>query len=302
MKVLYPIFTNIKSFYKNKKTLFCSSENTKKIIFNYGVTSLPHVEKRAKGGEDSHCASSEILSVADGVGGWNEVGVDPSLYSNNLCSNIIKFFEESSHSLSIKEIFVKSCKHIEHRGSSTCTIASIKNKDDKVYIEALNLGDSGYLILRPELKDQNIDFSIIHKSEEQTHSFNFPFQVGEGGDNPELAEVKLHQINLNDVIILATDGLWDNLSNEQIILILKKYYDIQKEEAAKNNIEIKDPLTIQPKRASEVLTYTAEYVSLDQNYVSPFATRSKGLYRGGKHDDITVIVAQVIADQTTIKF
>lgn len=301
MKVLYPVFFNIKSFYKTNKTLFCT-ENTNKLFFNYGVTSLPHVDKRAKGGEDSHCASSEVLSVADGVGGWNEVGVDPSLYSKNLCSNIIKFFNESSDSLSLKEIFVKACKNVKHRGSSTCTIASFKHKDQKVYIEALNLGDSGYLILRPEVKEDKINFSIIHKSEEQTHGFNFPYQVGEGGDNPESAEVKLHEIKVNDIIVLASDGLWDNLSNEQIILILQKYYDIQKEENKKNNIEIKDSLAIQPKRASEVLTYTAEYVSLDPQYQSPFSVRSKGLFAGGKHDDITVIVAQVSANQANIKF
>ncbi len=303
MKVLYPIFTkNIKSLYNTKKTLFCNSENIKKFIFNFGVTTLPHIEKRDKGGEDSHCASSQILSVADGVGRWNETGVDSSLYSKNLCSNIIKLYNESSDTLSLKEIFVKSCSNIEHRGSSTCTIASLKNKDDKIYIEAVNLGDSGYFILRPEINDESIKFNIIYKSELQEHSFDNPYHVGEEGDDPELADVNIHEIKINDIIILATDGLWDNIYDDQITDILETYCQIQKEEAKKNNIEIKDALIIQPKGASEVLTYCAEYASLDEEYESPFELRSNGSYNGGKHNDITIVVAQVVADQSAINF
>ena len=298
MKLLYPSFSFFKkSFYSNNKTLFCSVEN-KTLAFNYGVTSLPHMEKRAKGGEDSHCTSSEVISVADGVGGWNEVGVDPSLYSNNLCSNIIKYYTELSETYSLKQIFAKSCKDVKHRGSSTCTIATFNYKNSKPQLEALNLGDSGYLILRPIVKEDKIDFSIIFKSEEQTHGFNFPYQVGEGGDDPNSADVKLHDIQQMDIVILATDGLWDNLNNDQILTIMKKYYEIQAEEVKKENINISTTLLLHPKKASEIITYTAEHVSLDQNYKSPFSIRSKGLYLGGKHDDITVIVAQVINKHT----
>lgn len=29
-----------------------------------------------------------LLAVADGVGGWNERGIDPSLFSKELCKNL----------------------------------------------------------------------------------------------------------------------------------------------------------------------------------------------------------------------
>jgi serine/threonine protein phosphatase PrpC len=29
-----------------------------------------------------------LLAVADGVGGWNERGVDPALFSKELCKNL----------------------------------------------------------------------------------------------------------------------------------------------------------------------------------------------------------------------
>ena len=45
---------------------------------------IPHVDKRYKGGEDACYADEKLLVVLDGVGGWNEVGVDPALFSKQL--------------------------------------------------------------------------------------------------------------------------------------------------------------------------------------------------------------------------
>jgi len=38
-----------------------------------------------KGGEDAYFINHNTLSVADGVGGWAEQGVDPAIYSKKLC-------------------------------------------------------------------------------------------------------------------------------------------------------------------------------------------------------------------------
>ena len=45
----------------------------------------PHPAKKYKGGEDAACLSTRMLSVADGVGGWADQGVDPAIYSKRLC-------------------------------------------------------------------------------------------------------------------------------------------------------------------------------------------------------------------------
>jgi hypothetical protein len=51
--------------------------------FRYGVKNLPEDEKHEKNhaGEDAWLAQSDLLMVADGVGGWEEHGVDSSLFS-----------------------------------------------------------------------------------------------------------------------------------------------------------------------------------------------------------------------------
>jgi serine/threonine protein phosphatase PrpC len=47
---------------------------------------IPHPAKVDKGGEDAFfiAESGLCVGVADGVGGWAEVGVDPGLYSSEL--------------------------------------------------------------------------------------------------------------------------------------------------------------------------------------------------------------------------
>ena len=46
-------------------------------------TTEPHPDKEATGGEDAHfiCADEQALGVADGVGGWADVGVNAREYS-----------------------------------------------------------------------------------------------------------------------------------------------------------------------------------------------------------------------------
>ena len=67
-------------------------------------------------------------------------------------------------------------------GSCTCVLATLDDKAPLLY--TANLGDSGYMILRKE----GLDLIKIFRTKEQQHSFNFPFQVGTGGDDPAKAE------------------------------------------------------------------------------------------------------------------
>ena len=64
-------------------------------------------------------------------------------------------------------------------------------------------------------KTQN-ELISIYRSQEQTHGFNFPYQIGTGGDDPEKAETQVHSIDHNDILVVGTDGLFDNLYDEQI--------------------------------------------------------------------------------------
>jgi hypothetical protein len=39
-------------------------------FFRYAAINIPHDDKKHKGGEDAWVASNNLLTVADGVGGW----------------------------------------------------------------------------------------------------------------------------------------------------------------------------------------------------------------------------------------
>ena len=96
----------------------------------------------------------------------------------------------------------------------TCTFLCINQTAQT--LSHVHIGDSGYLLFRKE----GNEYKTIYKSEDMLHDFNFPFQVGENGDDPFLANVSTHNISVGDVIVLATDGLWDNVESEYIRKIM----------------------------------------------------------------------------------
>lgn len=280
----------------NKTTLFNFS-SLLKYKYNYGSVKIPHFSKRDKGGEDALFTHEGLICVADGVGGWSEVGVDPSKYSNELVGNIGKHFLRGNAHLNPKALFAKSCNETRSMGSATCCFCLLDT--EKNYFHAVNMGDSGYLLLRKSSnlhvhhnealnkvlnnkKDKDNQLQILYKSEEQQHSFNFPYQVGTHGDDPNEAEIKVHQFEENDIIVLGTDGLWDNVFVENVRDLISEYIDDT------TNV-IRDLNSV----AMDLGKFT-EKLSLDGNYNSPFCVRSGGLYRGGKPDDITIIVAQIV--------
>ncbi len=73
------------------------------------------------------------------------------------------------------------------------------------------------------LRKEGLDLIKRFRSKEQQHSFNFPFQVGTGGDDPAGAEDQIHEINDGDIIILGSDGLWDNMYDIKIIDIVRPF-------------------------------------------------------------------------------
>jgi protein phosphatase PTC7 len=56
-------------------------------------------------------------------------------------------------------------------------------------LRASYIGDSGYIVLRPRKKG----FALVFESQEQQHSFNYPFQVGNPGDDPTSALEFVHE-------------------------------------------------------------------------------------------------------------
>lgn len=81
-------------------------------------------------------------------------------------------------------------------------------RDDELRIA--NLGDCGVSIIRRN--------EFIFRTEEQQHSFNYPYQLGTGStDSPTDAQVFTVKVESGDIIVMGTDGIFDNLFDEDIL-------------------------------------------------------------------------------------
>ena len=68
----------------------------------------------------------------------------------------------------------------------------------------------------------------MFKSKEQQYSFNFPYQCGTAGDGSAEqknlgyeAEDNSHELRDFDIIIMASDGIWDNMFEADVKNCLK---------------------------------------------------------------------------------
>lgn len=185
-----------------------------------------------------------------------------------------------------------------------------------------SLGDSGFVQLRLN--------AVHYYSNPQTHAFNTPYQLSIipprilarsrifGGmplrDFPRDASVTSHEVRHGDVLIFATDGVWDNLSSSQLLKIvsedmstLNAWQTGGKGTIVGNDLEAltkegvipsKEDISLQT-RLAKVIARKAKAASQDRRRDGPFAKEVQKFYphenfHGGKVDDICVVVAVVV--------
>jgi len=96
-----------------------------------GSCYLPHPDKEETGGEDAHfiCAEEQAIGVADGVGGWADVGVNAGLFSRELISNSVRAIqEEHQGSFNPTRVLEKAHSNTKAKGSSTACIVALTDK------------------------------------------------------------------------------------------------------------------------------------------------------------------------------
>ena len=98
-----------------------------------------------------------------------------------------------------------------------------------------------------------------------------------------MADFTQHSLNKNDIIVVATDGLWDNLYMKDILLDLSV------------NIN-KDNEKIDISTACELLLHHSSNIAYSNKGNCPFNDKmgKEDLNLGGKPDDISIIIGQYI--------
>ncbi|KAJ5777069.1 hypothetical protein N7520_000315 [Penicillium odoratum] len=184
-------------------------------------------------GQNADVPEAVAFAVADGVGGWTESRVDPADFSHGICgymADTALAWDQTADKLRPKQLLQSGYDQVVadpmiKAGGSTASVG-VALPDGRV--ELANLGDSGSVLLRLA--------AVHHYTTPQTHGFNTPYQLSLipprmraqaevfGGayleDFPRDASVTNVQVQHGDVLILATDGVFDNLNNQDILKIV----------------------------------------------------------------------------------
>ncbi|ETL93828.1 hypothetical protein, variant 2 [Phytophthora nicotianae] len=276
-----------------------------------GACGLPHPQKRATGGEDAWFISGNTVGVADGVGGWArkvidyayifcmyvvlswlcDQGIDSGEYSRTLMNSAKRTVTASDKPPTPLQVLTVAHRSAQCPGSSTACIVQLKD----LSLQAINLGDSGFLLcrLQPDKAEGGaLRWQVVHETPNQCHYFNCPYQLGFGanGDKPEMGEVYDLETQEGDVIVLGTDGLFDNLFPKQIASLLDTVLP-STPELDHHSME----------KVASCIAHTAHKAAKGTKSKTPFAVAAQQAgyeYLGGKMDDITVVTSLVTSDGT----
>ena len=133
----------------------------------------------------------------------------------------------------------------------------------------------------------------VFQTGEQQHYFNCPFQLGMGSDDrPEDADYYvLEDLEQNDVIVAATDGVWDNLYEAEMSHIIKSASALAPTASDSSAQSDSSPETV-----ARAIAEASHLHGKDDRFLSPFTVNAQrhGLtFSGGKLDDVTVVVSRV---------
>lgn len=316
-------------------------EPTKRLLLRFSTANIPHPEKRDYGGEDAYFTSAVgggAFGIADGVGGWQDSGINPAEYSRSFMRQACAYLEgktvqavtaqelnrvsggnsrgqavtpanaslpdtppeesagtaESMRRLTPKGALTTAHSGTRLPGSTTACVMRLDRTTNK--LSAANLGDSGFLLVRNGRE--------VFRSPALQHFFDCPLQFAaypdytSATDTADDAGIYEVPVKAGDVIVAGTDGLWDNVHQEELISLL--------------------PQAGQPlHQVAEDLAGVASKHAHDKKFPSPYsqeaikqgidipwllklanASFSDGKFRlghmkGGKVDDITIVVAYI---------
>ncbi|KAI5679762.1 hypothetical protein M9H77_00989 [Catharanthus roseus] len=246
-----------------------------------GTHVIPHPKKVEKGGEDAFFVSSHnggVIGVADGVSGWAEQNVNPALFSRELMANASSFVGDAEVNFDPRTLIKKAHATTSSVGSATIIVAMLERNG---VLKIATVGDCGLKIVR---KGQ-----IIYTTSPQEHYFDCPYQLSSEAVGQTYLDATVTSVELmkGDIVVMGSDGLFDNVFDSEIISTVAERNDTTD--------------------TAKALAKLAHKHSLDFYFDSPYSleARSRGFdvpwYKkvfgmkltGGKLDDITVVVGLV---------
>ncbi|CAE8727641.1 unnamed protein product, partial [Polarella glacialis] len=292
-----------------------------------GSSQIPHPKKAETGGEDSLfvCPHGSAAGVSDGVGEWEwRFGLNPRSFADELmlgAKSAAAAAANGDAGLSARDraafLLGKGYEATRSFGSATALIATLDS--DASELGVANLGDSGLRVIRRHSSGSEVGVRIAHRTLEQQHSFNCPYQLSRlpaqedferlrsqglnalvravqatGSSKQDLplhADTYHFEIQEGDLLLLGTDGVFDNLHDHEVCQLAGVAMTPEAGGSRQGR------LAPDPSKLAAAIAKAAAYRSQDQGARTPFGENAKeaGLYHvGGKMDDISVVAAWVV--------
>uniref|UniRef100_A0A0R0EWQ2 Protein phosphatase n=1 Tax=Glycine max TaxID=3847 RepID=A0A0R0EWQ2_SOYBN len=226
-----PLIHSISAIYetakRRKRVVFSSSSSElnpvirSEVSFCVGTCLIPHPKKVNTGGEDAFFVSNYnggVIAVADGVSGWAEEDVDPSLFPRELLANASNFVGDEEQVNYDPQILIRKAHAATFSTGSATVIVAMLEKNGTLKIA--NVGDCGLRLIR--------NGHVVFSTSPQEHYFDCPFQlsserVGQTYLDAAVCNVELIQ---GDTIVMGSDGLFDNVFDHEIVPTIVRYKDV----------------------------------------------------------------------------
>ena len=282
----------------------------------------------------------KTVAVADGVGGWRATHgeADPGRFANALMRNAKLYSETHRTEGDALRVLTNAYEKVRRNrevgcGGSTGVVGCLRPgvRPGRGLLDVANVGDSGAMLIRNQ--------EIVHRAHEKVHGLNAPFQLSvlpeeeEGGergdsqagveeenkgsgksaffhDSPKDAVRELWEVQEGDVLVMGTDGLFDNLWSH---VIAEKAGTVGFVEASslgffgqipvlgyvlKKLFSTPNFVYTDPFRVVQGLVSDAYVASHSADIRTPFSVMLSHLLGerrlGGKPDDITVLLSRIV--------
>jgi len=277
---------------------------------------------------DAVTINPRLLGVCDGVSGVQALGLQPDELPRELLEQCRKVMDDCIASDDIPyggdghwlmSLLQDAYDHTVSWGATTVLLAAM---EDSRRLVVANVGDCGLLVFRPD-PSQPSRFSREFRTDALRYEANKPVQVMRLANSvPAESHLVIQGARVNtvrlcpgDLVVLGSDGIFDNLSDEDISLILEGHcaaaaHSSTDDSRSAGGAAFADSLLVpepqplprpsvgQLKRAAAALVDAAiasvRVDGLAEAPEEPPWEASRRQTVGGNADDTTVIVALVV--------
>ncbi|OBA18035.1 protein serine/threonine phosphatase 2C [Metschnikowia bicuspidata var. bicuspidata NRRL YB-4993] len=255
-----------------------------------------------KAGDDAMLVLPTVMAIADGVSGWESKGEQASLgiWARSMVETLSRLLTEyrlshMPHVLNardVQQVLDDSFLHTSHlmdlqglKGSSTLLLGMLSGAT----LKYISIGDSRLWVVRGG--------RVIRSNTEQMAAPLCPQQIGTqtlGRMPSEMAEVDEVALQENDLIVMCSDGISDNLFDHELVDALHQYL-------APPNSSVRVACSKILAKCKLVAYDDNAYTPYNEKVNAPPGQAAKKASLGGKMDDMSICIARVVANESAAK-